>query len=78
MVDTASVKNYQKVFKNQHIRHSHCDSTAFSRLNSDPLQRCKLRLLIPMSGVGIRSARCLILAPFGSNHEACDRQVGLQ
>ena len=33
MGDTASVKNHQKVLKNQHIRHSRYDSTAFSRLN---------------------------------------------
>ncbi len=33
MGDTASVKNHQKVRKNQHIRNSRYDSTAFSRLN---------------------------------------------
>ena len=32
MGDTASVKNHQKVLKNQHIRHSRYDSTAFSRI----------------------------------------------
>jgi hypothetical protein len=35
MGDTASVKNHQKVWKNQHIRNSRYDSTAFSRLNPE-------------------------------------------